>query len=121
VEAQIREDDPTYLGTAGTKNYLADAIQKGDTVKDNHGQQMIKVLDKRVVPAEITVNTSDGRVIKATDPMREDVFLTLEILAGKIDGRYYLLNNVPILVDQPIPFNTLTVSVFPTVTKFLSY
>jgi len=121
VEAQLMEDDSVFLGTLGVKGYLADAIQVGDTVKDNHGSEMIKVLSKTVIPAKITVTTSDGRVIEATDPMKKDVFLTLEISAQKIDGKYYFLNDIPILIDRGIPINTPTATYYPTVTKFLSY
>jgi hypothetical protein len=121
VEAQILEDDSTFPGTLGTDTYIADAIHVGDVVYDNHGSEMIKVLSKTVTPAKITVNTSDGRVIEAYDPMKKDVYLTLQILAEKIGGKYFFLNDIPILVGQSIPINTQTSSTFPVVTKFLSY
>ena len=53
--------------------------------------------------------------------VRKDVFLTLEISAEKIDGKYFFLNDIPILVNQAIPINTPTVSIYPVVTKFLTY
>lgn len=121
VEAQIREANLNYPGTAGTKSYLADAIQIGDTVKDNNDLTLIKIIDKKVTPAKITVTTSDGRAVTTNDPIKKDVLLTLEILAEKTNGRYYFLNNIPILIDEDIPLNTQAVSIFPTVTKFLSY
>ncbi len=121
IEAQIREENPTYPGTAGTKSYLADAIKIGDTIKDNSGSTLIKILDKKVVPAQITITTSDGRALSAIDPIKKDVTLTLEVLAENVEGKYYFLNNIPILIDQAIPLNTDTLSIFPTVTKFLTY
>lgn len=121
VEAQIREENSTFLETAGTKSYIADAIKIGDEVKDNNGTTLIKVLDKRVFPAKKTVTTSDGRVLERNDPSRKDVFLTLLINAEKIGNKYYLLDDIPILVDQILPINTQAVSIFPIVTKFLSY
>lgn len=121
IETQIREDNVNYPGTIGTKNYLADALQVGDTIKDNNGLVLIKILDKKVTPAEITVNTSDGRAVSTQDPVKKDVFLTLEVLAERIDDKYYFLDNIPILIDHSIPLNTPVVSVFPIVTKFLTY
>jgi hypothetical protein len=121
IETQMDDQETTFLGTAATKGYLADSIQVGDIVKDNKGIALIKVLDKKVQPAEVTVATSDGRIIKASDPVRKDVFLTLEIAVEKIDGKYYFLNDIPILVNQPIPINTSITSIFPVVTKFLTY
>jgi len=121
LEAQLREENETFLQSAGTKDYLADAIQKGDVVKDNGGSEIIKVLNKRVAPAIITVTTSDGRVVQSTDPTRKDVFFTLEVSTQKINDKYYFLNDIPILIDQQIPINTTTVSIFPVVTKFLPY
>lgn len=119
VEAVIKDENSTYLGTIGTESYIADSVQIGDTVKDNNGNELIKVLDKKVLPAEVTVTTSDGRVVVGFDPVRKDVYLTLEIYAEKINDKYYFLNDIPILINQPIPVNTSKVSVYPVVTKFL--
>lgn len=121
VEAQIREENQTFLETAGTKKFLADAINIGDEVKDNNGLTLIKIVDKKVLPATKTVTTSTGRVLETSDPSRKDVYLTLNIYAQKVGDRYFLLKDVPILIDQIIPINTQTVSVFPVVTKFISY
>ncbi len=121
VEARLGDEETSFLAASATKNYIADAIQIGDTVKDNNGLVLIKVLDKRVAPAEATVTTSDGRIVKTIDPSKKDVFLTLEILSEKQNDKYYFLTNIPILIDQIIPLNTPLISIFPTVTKFLTY
>jgi len=120
VEAQIREESPTFLETAGTKPYVADAIKAGDEIKDNNGKTVIKIIEKRVFPAKKAVTTSDGRVVLRNDPVKKDVYLKLEIQALKMGDRYFLLDDIPILVDQIIPINTSTISVFPVVTKFVS-
>jgi len=121
IETQLREESPVYLGTTGTKNYLADAINVGDVVKDNNGIDMIKVIGKRVVPAETVVTTSDGRIVRGSDPSKKDLYLTLEIATQEKDGKYFFLKNIPVLIDRPIPINTTTVSIFPIVTKFIKY
>lgn len=120
VEAQIREESPTFLETAGTKPYVADAIKAGDEVKDSNGKTVIKIIEKRVLPAKKAVTTSDGRVVLRNDPVKKDVYLKLEIQALKIGDRYFFLDDIPILVDQMIPINTSNISVFPVVTKFVS-
>ena len=120
VEAQIREESSTYLETSGTKAYIADAIKMGEEIKDNKGNIIIKVIKKRVEPAKKVVVTSDGRTLLRTDPVRKDVYLTLEINALKIGERYFLLNDIPIVVDYGIPINTPQLSLFPVVTKFIS-
>ncbi len=120
VEAQIREDNPVYSGTSGTKDYVANALQTGDKVYDNNGNPIITVRNVKVVPAEASVPTSDGRLIKTTDPLRKDVFLTLEVVVQKAGNNFYFLNDIPIIIDQQIPINTSKASVFAVVTRFVS-
>lgn len=120
VEAQIREENSTFLETAGTKSYVADAIKVGDEIKDNNGKTVIKIIEKRVFPAQKVATTSDGRIILRSDPVKKDVYLKLEIQALKTGDRYFFLDDIPILVDQIIPINTSTISIFPVVTKFIS-
>jgi len=120
VEAQIREENATYLETSGTKAYIADALKVGEEIKDNKGNTIIKILNKKVEPAKKVVVTSDGRTILRFDPTRKDVYLTLEVNALKIGERYFLLNDIPIVIDYEIPVNTPQLSLFPVVTKFIS-
>lgn len=121
VEAQLREENSTFLGTAGTKEYVADAIKVGDVVKDSNGTTIMRILDKKISPAETTITTNIGQVLRGFDPVKKDVFLTIEIEADKVEEKYYFLYDIPILIDQPIPINTTTVSIFPVVTKFIDY
>jgi len=120
VEAQIREENSTYLETSGTKAYIADAIKVGEEIKDNNGNTIIKIIDKKVEPAQRVVVTSDGRAMLRVDPVRKDIYLTLEINALKIGERYFLLNDIPIVIDYSLPINTPHLSLFPVVTKFIS-
>ena len=120
VESQLREDNPIFQGTVGTKDYLADSISIGDVVLDNNGNVILKILDKRVVPAKQIVTTSDGRVLAKDHPTRKDIYLSLEIRTTIIGGQNYFLDDLPVLVDQPIPVNTSKYSIFPIVTKFIS-
>jgi len=119
VEAQIREETPTFPETSGTRDYIAQALIIGEEIKDSQENTIIKILDKRVENAKRVVTTSDGKVLVQTNPLRKDVFLTLEISAIKIGERYYLFDDIPILIGYGIPFNTSTLSVLPEVTRFV--
>lgn len=120
VEAQIREENPVYMGTSGTKTYIANAVNVGDTVKDNNGNVLIEILSKRVEPAAATTSTSDGRIVKTINPLRNDVYLTIRIHTSKIGDKYFFLGDIPILIDQGFPVNLPNITFFPTVTKFVS-
>lgn len=117
VESQIRDETPVYPETSGTKPYIADALSEGQEIKDDQGNTIIKILKKRVEDAQRVVTTSDGRVVIQTNPLRKDVFLTLQVRANRVANRYYIFDDVPILIGIGIPINTATISVWPEVTK----
>lgn len=117
VETQLREETSTYLETSGTREYIADALSVGDEIKDDQGNIIVKILGKRVENAKRTVTTSDGRIVVGANPLRKDVYFTLDVNAIKIQNRYYLFDDVPILVGREIPLNTGAVSIWPEVTK----
>lgn len=117
VETQLREETSTYLETSGTREYIADALSVGDEIKDDQGNIIVKILGKRVENAKRSAITSDGRIVVGTNPLRKDVYFTLDVNAIKIQNRYYLFDDVPILVGREIPLNTGAVSIWPEVTK----
>lgn len=106
VQAEIREETPVYPETSGARPHIAVALEIGQEVKDSQGKTVIKILDKRVEDAKKVVTTSDGRLLTQTNPLRKNIFLTLEINAKKVHNRYYLFDDIPILIGQPIPINT---------------
>jgi len=117
VETQIREETPAFPDSSGTSEHIANALIKGDMVKDDQGNIIVKIIDKKVENAKRLVITSDGRSVIQTNPLRRDVYLTLEVNAIKIGDRYYIFDDVPLLVGEKIPINTSTISVWPEVTK----
>lgn len=117
VESQVRDETPVYPETSGTKPYIADALSEGEEIKDDQGNTIIKILKKRAEDAQRVVTTSDGRVFIQTNPLRKDVFFTLQVRANQIANRYYIFDDVPILIGIGIPINTATISVWPEVTK----
>lgn len=117
VEAQIREENSTYLETSGTKEYIADALKAGEEIKDDQGNTVIKILKKKVESAKKVVTTSDGRVVIKTDPLKKDVYLTLQVEAFELHNRYFIFDDVPILIGDGIPINSPFITVWPVVTK----
>lgn len=117
LETQVRDETPVYPETSGTKPYIADALAEGQEIKDDQGNTIIKILKKRVEDAQRVVTTSDGRVFLQTNPLRKDVFFTLQVSANQLANRYYIFDDVPILIGTGIPINTATISVWPEVTK----
>lgn len=117
VEAQIINENSTFLETSGTKEYVAENIKIGEEIKDNNGNTIIKIINKKVEPAKKIVTTSNGNVLLKKDPLNKDIYLTLEINAIKYENKYFLLDDIPILVGQNIPINTSIIYIFPTVTK----
>lgn len=119
VETRIFDENQTYLETAGTKAFLADAINIGDEVKDSQGNVAIKIIAKRVEPAKKVTTLSNGSLTVQNDPIRKDVYLTLELNTVKVQDRYFLFDDIAVLIAQPIPINTSTTFIIPTVTKII--
>ena len=117
VEAKLKSENSTYLETSGVEPYVADAIEKGQEIKDSQGKVIIKVVNKRDEDAKRLTTTAGGGVLVQKNPLRRDVYLALEVNAIKIGDGYYLFDDIPILIGSSIPIKTPTVSVFPEVTN----
>lgn len=115
VKTQVREETSVFPETAGTKDYIANALLVGDEIKDGQGNTIIKILDKQVEDAKKTVTTSDGRILLQSDPVKKDVYLTLQIEAIKMNNKYFLFDDVPIQIGIGVPFESTFVSVWPDV------
>lgn len=104
VQARIINLDPVFPHTEGIPGFVADSINEGDIMDDPLGRPIIKVIKKTVEDAKVAVTTATGDIILQRHPMRKDVSLDLEILAEKIDGRYYLFGdaNFPILIENRV-------------------
>ena len=117
VEAKIREENPVFAETSGVRPYIADQLQDGEEIKNDQGNVVVKIIKKNVSPAKRNLLTSDGRIISGFDVDRKDDSYVLELNAIKILHRYYVFDDVPVLVGWNIPLNTREVSLFPEVTK----
>jgi hypothetical protein len=117
VDTKIIDENHTYAETSGTKDYLADSVNVGDEIKDINGNTILKVISKRVEPAKKITTTANGGLTVQRDPIRKDVYLTLQLNAVKIKERYFVYDDIPVLVDHAIPINTPITLIYTTVTK----
>jgi len=117
VDVQIKEEIPTYPETSGTEQYVADALSVGQKITDDQGNVVIEILAKRVELAQKVTTTSEGRALVGVNPLKRDVYLTLRVNAVKLHERYFLYDDIPIIVGQQVPINTPTLSILPEVTK----
>lgn len=115
LTAELIEENPVFLETSGARTYYADLIKKGDEITDSKGNVLVRVLDINVSPAKKYVTTADGRIITQIQPDRISLRYTLEVDAVQIYDRYYIFDDVPLLVGENIPLNTSFVSLFPEI------
>lgn len=108
--------ESNYLETSGSLNFIGQAVNVGDIVTDSHGDTVIKVLNKKSEPAKKAVTTATGNVLIKTNPLLSDVYLKLLVNARKVNGKYFLFDDIPVLINQRIPINTSFVSIGPLVT-----
>jgi hypothetical protein len=119
VRGQLRYAERAFSDIYGVPDYVAQAVRAGDTVKDRNGNELAKVLKVETLPAQRTVVTDLGRVIKTTDPVLQDVYYTFELRTKTVDGKTFVFDYVPLAVDQVINLNFDTISIWPTITEII--
>lgn len=120
VDTQVRDETPVFPETAGIKSYIADAITEGEKITDDQGNVLVEIVKKRVEPAKKIITTSSGGLVVGADPFRKDVYLTLKVHAIKIQNRYFVFDDVPLLIGMTVPIHTGSYSLWPEITKFVS-
>ncbi len=119
VKTQIRDTSRSFSDTYGIPDYLANGIHPGDTVKDSKGNVLAKILDIQILPAQRMVVSSAGQPFIVNDPYLKDVYCTIELSTTKIQGKTYMFGYIPVIVGNVVPFNTDTISVWPTITQIV--
>lgn len=116
VETRLIDYVFIFPETQGVMPFLADSIQEGNEIKDPEGKTVLRVIKKQSEDALKIVTTSSGDVFLRRDPIKKDVYLTLEVTAHKIGDRYYFSDDYPLLIEQTIPIHLPTVSLWPVIT-----
>jgi hypothetical protein len=117
VDIWLKKENSTYTGTSGEDAYLADFLKIGDEITDSEGRAVVKIVNKKVEDAKQSVPTSDGRIVLQRNPLKKDIYLTLDIDALKIDNKYYLFDDIPILVGHILPLNFKFITISPEITS----
>lgn len=105
-----------FQDTGGVPPFVADGLQEGDIIKDFHGGSVVELIKKDIENAKRVVVTSDGNVLLREDPYLKDIFLTFKIRAVKRENRYYFFEDLPILINYPLPIHFDKTSIWPLVT-----
>ena len=118
VKARVMDSYSPYSATTrGVDPWIADALEKGQVMKDTTGKIIAEILDKEVKPAEKTVITSDGRVLLSEDPLKKDVYLTVRLHVTKNNDTYLFLENVPVKIGFSFPLYMERLLVHPNITQ----
>lgn len=63
--------------------YIADNLAIGDEMESDQGEIMVKIINKSIAPALVRSNSTTGEVKFLTDNTRDDIILTVDILATR--------------------------------------
>lgn len=85
--------------------WFADAINKGDFVKDATGKKTIVVLAKEVNPTQVVNTTATGEVMELIGSSKVDISLKLRVRLEDVNGSYIFRGYSNILVGKPISFS----------------
>lgn len=119
VKAQLRWDNRYYSDVYGVPDFVASAVKKGDTVKNSKGEVLVRILDVDIQPAKRLVVNNAGQSFLVEDPYLKDVYYTIELATKEIDGKTYMFDYRPVLINNVIPINMNTVSVWPNIIEIV--
>lgn len=95
----------------GIKNYIANLMKVGLTIKDSSDNELVKVNKVEKTPGLRVLATNNG-LINIQDPDRTQVTLHADLTAEKINDHYYYRKEEPLMIDETIylTFDQITVS-----------
>ena len=94
-------------------------VKKGDIVTDSKDNVLIKILDVSIQSAKRLVVSSSGQPFLVDDPYLKDVYYTIELATKEVDGKTYMFDYIPVLINTAVPINMNTVSIWPTITEII--
>jgi len=119
VQATMLEYNPIYPETDGVDDFKANAIQVGDTMKDNNGKVIATIVNKSVAPADRYV-TNQGTVSVVPDPLKKHVSLTILVRTYELNGVALFLYSFPVQVGGTLPLDLPNITIGPTITDIVS-
>lgn len=82
--------------------WFAETVKVGDSVRDDSGQELIRILEKKVALAEVTAYTSTGQALARRDPLKRDLELTLKLQVINRSGVDYFAYYQPVKVGNSL-------------------
>ncbi len=111
--SEIREDSSTEekfepievaLKIYGQWPWYADSIKPGVMTNLENPQARVEILEKKVVPAEITVDDANGQKILTTDPQKVDITLRVKMLVQKFGNTIVFKKDQAIIIGEKVSF-----------------
>lgn len=92
--------------------WVAEAVEKGETISDSTGKTLVKVLGKKVNFSEVRVDSALGQAVLSFDPTKKDMELILEMLVKKVEDAYYFAETQKIKANEILylPFKKLSLN-----------
>lgn len=81
---------------------VADAIRIGSEIKNSKGEILARVVDKKVTPAEVRVDTASGQAMTSYDQRKRDIEATVDVIVKDINGLYFFMETQKVKVYENI-------------------
>ena len=120
IKARLIDNRTPYSAyTRGVDVWVANSLQKGQTMTGFSKKVLAEILEVEVRNAERTVVTADGRVIQSEDVLKKDVFLTVRLHVSKQHDTYIFLEDIPLRIGMSLPLLFNQTPVYPVITQIL--
>jgi len=115
----IDENSPYSITTRGVDPWIADALKKGQIMKDSSKNTVAEILDIETKPAEKVITTYDGKIFIGEDPFKKDVYLTVKLKVIKQEDTYFFMENMPIKIGWSFPLYMEQILITPTIIQIM--
>lgn len=116
---RLVDRNSTFLETLGVQPWKAEAISRGDTMRDTQGNVLAEILEVTVKPAEKTVITASGEVLVREDPRMKDVYIKATISTVISANAEYFLDDWLIKIDNELPLILPKINIYPKIISIL--
>jgi len=91
---------------------VIESLVKGRKIVNSKGDVMLEIIDSVITPALRIVETDTGNVFQRSDPFYKDAKLTLKVRVRKVDGKFYIFDDIPLRVGLrlDLPFDDADVT-----------
>lgn len=115
----VDSTSPYSLYTRGVEPWIANAITNKLVMYDAAGKPIAKILDSSIEPAQRVVPMADGSVAIAEDPIKKDVYMTIQLTVTKLDMNFMFLEDKPVLIGWSIPIFFDQIVLYPVITEII--